>query len=193
MDLDLIFIRISNLVWIFPIIRQYKNQYFYFFLFLSGFDILTAVFRHIFYITSNASYVIQGLFLIFSLQGVSKFKNYFMYKLALLLLIISVTLVVNNRFFEIYIIGFFQFIILYYILIHFFRYNIEKQTLHLFYIVLVLFQILNVLKFINIVALNYTGYFYSTVTTVFQILTGLFFSFYRPDNSKLSFKLVSKR
>lgn len=193
MDLNIIFIRISNLVWIFPVIRQYKNQYFYFFLFLSVFDILTAIFRNIFGISSNITYVVQVLFLVFALQEVNKLKKYLVYKIAFALLIIVITLSINNRFFEIYVIGFFQFIIFYYILLHFFRNNIQKQTLTLFYVVLVLFQVLNVFKFINIVALNYTGYFYSTITTVFQILTGLFFSFVRPDTPKLSFNLVSKR
>lgn len=193
MEIGIIFHRISFWVWIFPVFRQYKNQYFYFFLFLPVFDIMTVVFRNYLFISSNAPYVIQALLLIASLQKIDTLKKQLSLKFVFVLAVIFIVLVVNNRIFEIYIIGFFQFIILYYILLHFFRYNLEKQTLHLFYIVLVLFQVLNVFKFVNIVALNYTGYFYSTVTTVFQVLTGLFFSFFRPDTPGISFKLVSKR
>ncbi|OGU35550.1 MAG: hypothetical protein A2068_02150 [Ignavibacteria bacterium GWB2_35_6b] len=128
-----------------------------------------------------------------SLQGIDKLKRYSFLKFVFVLMVISIMIIVNNRFFEIYIIGFFHFIILYYVLFHFFRYNIEKQTLHLFYIVLVLFQVLNVFKFVNIVALNYDGYFYTVITNFFQIMIGLFFSFFTPDSLMLSFKLVSKR
>lgn len=193
MDLGLIFIRISNLVWIFPIFRQYKNQYFYFFLFLSVFDILTAVLRQIFHITSNAPYVIGAFLLVMSLQKKDEFKKYFAWEFVIMVVTVLIMLSINNRYFEIYIIGFLYVIVLYYVLVHFFTHSIEKQSLNLFYAVLVLFQVLAVLKFINIITFNYVGYFYTAVTTLFQITAGLFFSFFRPDNPKISFRLFSKR
>ena len=187
-----VFQGISRIVWFIPPIRQYKNEYFMFFLLLTIGDLITTFLRLVVHISSNAPYVIVAFLLVMSLQKKEDLKRFYLLELLITAITLIIVLIENDRMLEIYIIGFLQFIILYYILQHFFRNNIAKQTLNLFYVVLVFYQILTVIKFLNILSMNYSGYFYVQITTIFQILIGLFFSFFRPDNPKICFKLTSK-
>jgi hypothetical protein len=172
----------SILIWLFPPFRQYKTQYFLFFLILALADpvifiLLKTLSFHV--IRTN---LIITFFMILSLIDRNKLKKGWIFVLLLLLVLLAVAIKFPIK--EIYPIKIIlSCIILFFILRDSLLYLNKHHTINLFYLVFILYEITIIIKFIYTASRTHTGTIYFYTTGFFEIFIGIFFCFYNKKNS----------
>lgn len=180
---------LSILIWLLPPIRQYKTQYFTFFLILALFDpILYSVYLS-FGIHPLKFYPIMTFLLIISLSNIRK---QFLW-IATSLVILMLTYVYQNDTERLYYLCLILYsIVLYQIINKLMQIIIQKRVLNLFLSLLLFYALINELKFIAIALDLYQGAMSYYLATFTQIFFGIIFSFITittknyPLSSKLS-------
>lgn len=181
----------SVLFWIGPAIRNYKSSLFPLFLFFAGHDLLVILIKSLSGIVIDTSFSIFLLILV-----ISYFLNLFKLKHKIIFLVLFAFILIS---------GFLWFyvgltvkltvlisqiiILLLLVLKKFAEMSIEKNAYSLFYIVLIFYFLTLILKYISIFIGTEHAVEYFIITTIFQILFGLFFSVFREDDSRLLVKL----
>lgn len=181
---------ISFVVWIFPPIRQLRGRFFVIFLVLALGDpiafSLGAVFK--FNIGPIAPLILSFIFAFVVLYKVSDKKpakiNHILYLLCLLVPLFSTNFRIYYTSMVILHISVF-----YQVLIFFIKKNINEKAVNLFYIVFLLYELLNIFKIGNLVIGIINAYEYHVLTSIFQVALGLYFSIFREDSSKNLIKL----
>ena len=178
------------IVWIFPAIRQYRGNFFYYFLILAATD---PVSRLWYFFTAPSSYAyvycISSLLLYYSidLRNIKILDNW-VSKLTLLLIFIAALLLNTNYHLIIivlHIIILFKFIKL--ISVKLFNEN----ELNLFYLVLILYELTIIVKMSIIIIHTEIGSIFFQITLAFEMLIAVFFMIFREDNSKIIINLKS--
>lgn len=175
------------MVWLIPPIKQFRTNFFFFFLILALIDPISFLFRNI--MAKNIPfefYIFANFLLLISLIEIdSRKKNTFLFvSLGLILLgIIAFANFTINQ--SLIILLAFQFLMLADILKKFIvNYAFEKR-ISLFLLVLIFYFLTIITKFLNVL----TGFADATaffiITSIAQIIFGLFFSIARENKSKI--------
>ena len=188
MPVYLVVLYISALVWIFPAIRQFKSDFFYYFLFIAlcdPFGLLNVYFLHI--IDPNKSLTIVSLLMFYASQYGERINlSKWILNIILALIYIYVLLYfekqdIPNAILHLFIL--YKFMKAALLNLH------SEGELNFFYFVLVFYEIS--LIFSKIVHFSGTDaaiiVFISTIS--FQILIAIFFIIFREDSPALIFKI----
>ena len=190
MRLSLVLLCISMIVWIFPAIRQYRGNFFYYFLILAVTDPVGQLW---YFFTGPSSftyvYCINSLLLYYSidLKNQSILGNWVSKLTSLLIIVIALLLNTNYHLIIIvlHIIILFKFIKL--ISVKLFNEN----ELNLFYLVLILYELTIIVKMSIIIIHTEIGSIFFQITLAFEMLIAVFFMIFREDNSKIIINLKS--
>ena len=177
---------ISLIVWLFPAIKQYKTDYFYFFIVLAVADPLMMSFLFILRLTAQTTAPFFQLIQIGSLRP----KKLLWLPLALIFLFIFVWFIKesNNALLLTGSIG--HLIIFMMIISRLIDQLNKRQLLSGFLVLLSIYELINVLKVLIVVTDLLHGITQFYIASFFQILFGLLFSFISVKSSRLDFKLV---
>ena len=174
---------LSILIWLMPPIKQYKTQYFTFFLVLALSDPIIYSVYLIFSIPTLNFYPIMTLLLIISL---SDRKKYYLWIVDSLIILIITYIFQNDpiRLFDFCIILFS--VVLYQIINKLLQMIIQQKYLNLFLCLLLFYALLNELKFISISLNLYQGSVSYYLATFIQIFFGISFSFITINTKNIS-------
>ena len=186
-NMDSIFIIsvISGIISIFIPIKHWKTRYFNYFLVFAFMSTFSFLIQEIFNSTFMNYFLIAGDFysFIFLTQFTQTKKHHFIV-LGVCFAVVLIAYVVDLRMFEIWEMLIINILSLVFIIINFLNYSIKNKKITLFYIIFVLFQTINVIKFINIISYSNIGFFYFYASTYFLIFIGIFFLFVNEDTNK---------
>lgn len=178
---------ISTFIWLFPPIRQYKGNYFYFFLVLALIDPISDAVYSLTAINPMRMYAACTLYLIFGALRVKLTKPNLFYILVFSIIDFYLSLSLSYDLTKLYLV--FLLTILFFIIL---RKTVictfDKGQINLFYFILTLYLISVITKILITFTQFNTGVFYFYITTAFEILVALYFIFYNEINSP-KFKL----
>lgn len=171
--------------WIFPAVRQYKTELFWYFLVFAFMDPLNAIVMHF---THIYLYPIFNFLLMLSVLWPFKNKKSIRILTAaiLLLLLVSFTEV---KFFSIYLHLLIHLIISYFFIKRTFIFSANSGKVNFFQLFLLLEEISIILKLVALLISLKTGTIYFFATGTFEILIAIFFTIYKEDNTKLQIDL----
>jgi len=170
--------------------RQYKGEYFYYFLFMGLDDVITSIIsRDFLNIESNAFYISFGLLTIFYLLSKEKFKKYIYLYGAIFIAASSINWNVLLPAFQVYLTGIIHlviFILLFQRLIIAF---ILEKKFYLFLFLIIFCELTTISKYITLVSGISDSYIYFYITTIVEALIGVIFVIFKEDNPLLIFNL----
>lgn len=177
---------VSFFIWLLPPIRNYKERLFYFFLVLALTDIFSFILRYSFgAATASQLLIIPNYLLLVSLvnkETLRKYKYLFLLGLIISFSVIFIHFIALHS----YTIRQIMLVIILFMVLKILvvEYGISGK-IKIFYLVLLFYQLTNILKYLNI----WLGFADATaffiITSIFQIAFGLFFSIFRENNSRL--------
>jgi len=181
----------SILIWLFPPFRQYKTEYFLFFLILALADpVIYLLLKTLSFQVTRTNLIIT-FFMILSLIDSNKLKKRWIFISLLLLVLLTAAIKLPLK--EIYQIKIIlSCIILFFILKDSLLYLNKHQTINLFYLVFILYEITIIIKFIYTASRTHTGTIYFYTTGFFEIFIGIFFCFYNMKNSP-EYRLIKEQ
>lgn len=188
MKVQYIVLYLSALFWIFPAVRQYKTELFWYFLVFALSDpirlILIIIFR------TNPSYItlLLNILLLFSViwQLLKKSSK------KAVLFVVSTLFIYSfftSRIFAINLALLFHIIIIFYFVQRSLSFITKTDKVNIFHLFLLLEEISIVLKVLAVLSDAKTGLAFHTATNLFQILIAIFFTLYKEDDSKLFISL----
>ena len=189
MTIPYILFFISVLIWLFPPVRQYRTEYFLFFLILAIADPVGALLNIFLAVKPIHENLVITFLLIIALVDTERLKKRWIFVfLSFLILMTAMIFLPFKSMYGIKIL--LSSIVLFIILKNALLYFNQKQTINLFFLVLILYEITIIIKFIYTASRTHTGtvYFY---TTFFEFFIGIFFSFFNKNNSP-DFKLIKE-
>ncbi len=167
-------------VWLLPPIKQYGGKYFYYFLILALSDPLNIAIRHLFHFTFYL-HLILDLFLILSLFDFRMLKNI---PFVILLILFSVG---SNIFLTPDSVAVLMIICDLIMLTIFLKRAVlclhDYGNINLFFFVLILYETSALSKYLILLFELPVKVIYFNLTTAFEILIALYFTFYATDNS----------
>ena len=190
MEFHYFILYLSALVWIFPIFRQYKTKYFIFFLALGTADLFSEALKKFDLVETNLHVVIISYISYLGVLDKTKLRKYWYIYTIVFVPFIIVNLITSNIF-QVFSIIIIDLAILLSILTDFYNDIVDDKEINLFFVVFILYQVSSVVKMFNVITYTFGGLYYFVVMLAFQILIGIFFSFYRPDKPKIAFPLKS--
>ncbi len=182
-DLSKLIYFVSIIIWILPALRQYKTEFFDFFLILALIDPIAIIYG---IITKSSIPVWLTVYfaylLIVSLMTEENIK-----KLRYLLIIIPVVFTLSIPFLGKKHLLFFILLENIIIFLFFLKFLItdyvNHQRIKLFYFMLCFYELTVILKFFNVIMSFSNAYSFYFITSITQIIFGLFFSIVREDES----------
>lgn len=190
-----ILIYVSILVWIFPVIKQYGTRYFFFFLVLGISDIIVVGIKLLFNSNTIILYIFFNSILFISFFNSGKIKKYVVFVCLVYFVFLIVILTVDDLNIGDFgysgllflLIGIFSFWVSY-----FFHYLLRYNKINIPLLVLVLYEVISIFKVINWMFYFYEFGFYIYTASAFQILIGLFFSFFSVEDNRLNINVRIK-
>ncbi len=175
MTLPIIISIISTIVWIFPAIKQYKSDYFYFFLILGLLDTIKAITFFLLHMKSQYISIVFLFLLISSLASNNK-QRYFFIILSLLSIVIYFGFSLQRNTIMLIQMGIHVIIVI--ILINSFVKHIQKvKAVNLFLILLITYELITVLKYLAAILSYEQGLISFYIATIIQIFFGIAFLF----------------
>lgn len=166
---------LSISVWIFPPFKQYKSDYFYFFLVLAIISPVTIAFFFLFRISSLISTVTFTFIVISTLMSYRK-QRYFFIILSILWFVIALSFSIHRNILIITFIVEHIFIVI--ILINSLMKYIERtKAVNLFLILLITYELINILKYTASLLSIEQGTISFVLATFFQMFFGVAFLF----------------
>lgn len=170
------------LIWAVVPFRQYKKKYFIFFLALICGDLITLVTRILAHSGTNFFYVPFSFLALVSLLDKKFTKKYWIIIAILFLAFCIINLEYNLVVFSVIIIHLaILFILLKSLIVSF----AKLRHVNIFLLLLIFYEITLIAKYINYLTGFSNDYYYYIITTVFEILFGIFFIIYKADDNKL--------
>lgn len=180
----------SIFVWLLPPIKQFRTEYFYFFLILAILDPV----KILFFLTGDYSPVdISFPFLILLVFSIfhTWFKKYF---LALIILAIIISFFGKNLSmtadYSIKVVVYTFILVVF--LLRMSRFLIQSGNINLYYVVLILYVLSIILKYITLIFDLKTGVINFYLTSAFEIIIAFFFIFFNVNNEKIHFTVKLK-
>ena len=173
------------IVWLFPPIRQFRTSKFYFFLILALMDPIALIYGEIFRTSITFNYYLIGNYLLLASLAWEKKSSEIRYSLVVAgifftILLFTINFSTNDHLFIAVIL---QIILLLILLKTFIVEYAFNSNFNLFYLVLVFYVLTIISKFLIVLLdlANASAFFH--ITTIAQILFGLFFSIYKEGKS----------
>lgn len=183
MILSLIIAEISIIIWYFPAIKQRKSEYFPYFFILA---LLSPLRIGLFYFggLSISTTELSAAFLILSSLFYKDYPRLIYYSIIIAVLLYFISTAMNPSIIRIIKILIHSSILLIFIrrLLNFLSHS---GYFSIFIAVLILEELSTILKNITVLADISTGEVYFYLTTVFQLLFGIYFSFFKEETHKL--------
>jgi len=180
----------SAFIWLLPPVRQYKNFLFKYFLILGIADLVGLFFYKILQTPFPDLYIIVSFISFIALQKNEylKEKKLLFIGLGLIVFFLSFYRIEKNQY--LFLIAFVHLMIIFRILYLFVMVVAERQAINYFYLVLAFYEFTVLLKFLNFLfEFNVDAQTYFYITTIFELLVGIFFTTFREDSPKLVYKL----
>lgn len=190
MRLALLIYYCSTLIWIFPPVRQYRGNYFYFFLILALSDVITLISHLFFPFSALDIYVFISYFLLLSLYSAGALRKGLPIVtggLLVLLLIVYFRLILPE-----WIIVLIHLAILYIFLKTAILLFINSGEINVFHFLLFSYELTVVFKFIFLILEQDSGYLYYCLTTGLEVVFGAAFIVFRDYNRKTPVPLKIK-
>ena len=193
MNIAILITILNDLIWIFPIFRNWRTKFSYYFLILGITDPIAMLFAFVFHISIFKIYVVDSLLLIPAIFNFRLSKKHNFAAMAVYFLILSVIIFIKiNQDTNAFLLMMILHIIVFLIFLKLFLEDTKgKNSFKLFYIILLLYEATLVLKFIIIMALTMDALALLFISTVFTCLIAVFFIIYNEENSPVV-KLKSK-
>ncbi len=181
---------ISILIWFFPPFRQYKTEYFLFFLILAVADPVGALLNIFLAVKPiHENLVVTFLLIIALIDGKQLKKNWIIVILSFLILLAAM---LNLPLIDSYGIKILlSSIILFIILKNSLLYFNKNQTVNLFFLIFILYEITIIIKYIYTASRTHTGIIYFYTTSFFELFIGIYFCFFNKENSP-KFRLIKE-
>ena len=179
---------ITTLIWCIVPFFQQKSKYFFYFLLLAVMGLYSFV-----AVKTELLPILNILIPSSLLLTVSLFKDFFKKNWIVLLISASPFFFLANYFphqtimFIMLILLFIVFLLLCFQVV---KETLQTDKLNIVWVMLVLYQLSHVLKFIPILREELSGIVFFVVTNIVQILLGVFFIFAREDNPKMIIKIA---
>jgi len=177
----------SILFWLFPIFRQYKGNYFHYFVILALSDPLAMFGVAVLNVQPRLILSIAAIFLFYSIDTIKhEFRRLWLLNLIIVVTFVIALIVLSNPLFLVLI---FHFSIL---LIFIKKLMVKLYQLgefNWFYLVLIFYEITVILKVIVFISGTEIGVLYFYLTLAFQFLVAIFFTILREENPLLRIRL----
>ena len=179
---------LSMFFWLFPPIRQFKTELFWYFFILAISDPISVGLVMAGILSQLIGYAIAGFLLVFSLYG-SYYKNWHVRSILLVLLIALIPVFFTSMNYHYGIIITLHIVILFFFLRRSIYFIAVHSKLNIFNIMLVLYELSILLKVVTLLANAKTGVAFFYITDIFQILIAIFFSIFKENDSRLFINL----
>jgi hypothetical protein len=183
-----IIIYISSGVWLLPVFRQYKGNYFYYFLILALSDPLNIFFGSVLGILQGGHiHSVLSILIFYSIgtTGQNFLKNW-IFHLIFILCFLYVLFFMETQPQLVLVI---HFLVLYKFIKNAIIHLHNTNLLNFFYLILIFYEITLIVNLIVLIGRTDTGYILFYITASFQILIALFFAIFREDSSLLSVRV----
>ncbi len=183
---------ISMFFWIFPAVKQYKTELFWYFFIFAFTDPLTLIISTQIHNVSNSPRAQTFFSFLLMLSVLWSLKN----KKSIKILTSSVLSLVLFSFFTNRTITYSVMILIHVIITYFFikktfAFTANSGKVNIFHLILLLEEISIVLKTSTMLISFNPGYSYYIATNAFEILIAIFFTLYKEENEKLFIDLRS--
>lgn len=174
---------ITFFVWLLPPIRQYKTEYFWYFVALILPDFFTLTICRI---TQIPSLYFTPLSVFLVLPTLINFKklNSFTFPIIAIYFGVGIYATLHPWTFALEYVALVHTVVLLIFIQHTLK-STQSGSLNMFYIILVLYELTLIIKCVVLINNYFDGLARFYVTSVFQVLLGIFFFIYRIDNPKL--------
>jgi hypothetical protein len=177
---------LSMFFWIFPAVKQYRTELFWYFLVYALMDPFTIIIFS-FIKHSRIDFFLTFLLMLSILWPVRNKKSIKI--LIAIVLLLSLFSFFRDNIFRSNLIITIHVIITYYFIKRTFTFIANSGKINIFHLFLLLEEISIILKILATLISVKTGPVYFVSTSAFQILIAIFFTIYREDNSKLHIDL----
>jgi hypothetical protein len=188
MKIQYIVIYFSMFFWIFPAVRQYKTELFWYFFVLAIHDPITALIWYLLKAKDPYETIIISFFLLLTVLWSLKSK-----KSIRILIAVTLSLLLFSLFSSMMTIFYmkilFHMTIIYFFTKRTFMFIANCGKVNIFHLFLLLEEISIVLKMLATLISSQSGLIYLVATNAFEILIAIFFTLYREDNPKLHIDL----
>ena len=186
MQIQFILIYISIILWIFPIFKQYKTEYFLFFLILAAADpLIILVYQFIHFNAQSFSWVII-LFLITSLTTKKRIRQTLLV-VSLITMTISLFLFNMDTTIMMIISCMLHLVVLGIIIVNLLNRFLTTQSLNLFLCLLIVYESINIMKCMIYLSNNNSGTFSWYLGVITQYLFALLFTFININTKDFAF------
>jgi hypothetical protein len=188
MPLTDVIIYLSIIAWIFPIFRQFRNNIFYFFLFLGISDPLSLVYLKITHNSPGYMTVIIAPLLFYSIN-IDRKKRFTISKIEIFVFILTAVLmfVISNLDIILLIVHLLVLIRILYKIIIELHY---KQIVSIFNMVLAFYMTTSVISLIIYLNGDHQAIILFYINLAFQILIAIFFAIFKEDHPKLTYNVT---
>jgi hypothetical protein len=181
----------SIILWLLPPIRQFRSDYFYFFIIIALTDPITHVLRWYFYSGTNIQIIILQIALVFSLFQPEILKKYIIAVIIFAVVILSLSVLKPTEMIDLYLIIFINASIFIIFLKRALVNIINKKEINIFHFALLFYEMIVITKLLNVILQFANALYYFYISTIFQYLLAVFFFMLREDNRKIIFPLKS--
>ena len=181
---------LSLIIWGIVPIRQKDGRYFLFFLILIVGDLVTIGIRLLdqssnFFLTANFIYVISAMLRLIVVQ-----EKKIHISTAIFIIFISLASIIfeiNGLSYknEVALLSIFHFLFLFKFLQNFIITLTEKKIINIFLVCLIFYEITAATKYFGLITGFVNANSYYLITTIFEILIGIFFCIFREDNPRI--------
>lgn len=178
---------LSLIIWLFPVFRQYKSELFKLFVVLAVSDPLALILTLLSF--QSYTFLLSELLVLIMIFILMKRSLISFKLLSFGIIIVLINLIIHNELVDSsLLIG--ELVFLFIIVLKLFaEQSIAKKSLNLFYVILLFYYLTVILKILIVIIGTPHANEYFIITTIFQILFGLFFSIFREDDPRLLVKL----
>lgn len=171
-------------------IRQFKGEYFYYFLFTGLDDTVTSfIVRNYLNNNSNSFFISFGLLTLFYLWSKEKFKKYIVLYGAIFIAASIIDWDVLLPTYNIYITAIIHLVIFILLLQRLIVGFIFERKFKLFLFLIIFCELTTISKFLTIISGVTDSFMYFYVTTIIEALIGIIFLIFRDDNPWFMFNL----
>lgn len=192
MNIPLFVALINQLIWIFPIFRNWNHQFSYYFLILALIEPIGDIFILTLHYPANSVYIISSFLLLYSIFKFRLLKKNKFLGFGSILIVVGLVSYFNTGQSSIsYFLMMLIHIVIFLIILKMFVVDLRnKNSINVFYLVLVLYESILVLKFLLVISFSISSLVFFYISTAFTCLVAVFFILYNEENSpKFKIKL----
>jgi hypothetical protein len=187
MTIPRLIVYLSTFVWIFPPLRQFRGRFFYYFLLLGLSDPVSLAFHYLGF--EGSSLPLFFLFSVGLLLSLPQQQRFIKISYLIPVLILSICAIDFLQVSDLIIlIGLIHIMIVFAIFKYIITYVYKNGRIQFFHLLLLTYEILMLLKFINLIFELNNGIINFNFISGFQILLGILFCFIREESPKLALK-----